>query len=64
MDPSTSVQMCGLEEPEIIAVKVTQRKAVLGCGTLIEIKGLEFGDFVHTLGRRGTHGILKALVIK
>ena len=49
VNTSTSIQVSRLEEPQVVALKVTDRHAVLGCSALFEVEGFKFSNLVHTL---------------
>jgi hypothetical protein len=62
MDTSASVQVSRLQEPEVVALKVAHRHAILSGRALFEVKSLKFCNLIHSLCRGCAHWILILVV--
>jgi hypothetical protein len=62
MDASASVQVSRLQEPEVVALEVAHRHAILSGGALFEIESLKFCNLIHSLCRGRAHWVLILVV--
>ena len=62
MNTSSSIQVSGLEEPQVVALEVAHGHAVLGGRPLLEVESLELGHLVNALSRCRTHRVLILVV--
>jgi hypothetical protein len=62
MNTSSSIQVSGLEEPQVVALEVAHGHAVLGGCPLLEVESLELGHLIHALSRCRTHRVLILVV--